>query len=205
MSNLKIGEKIKAKRRERNLTQEELANILGVTKAAVSKWENAESFPDITMLPQIAQLFHITMDELFDYTLEYKPAKIVNQYRFGLCLNDIEDINILDHGTIKECSVVKNSGLIGNETVERWEVRVQFISTEDGFPYLLQKCLKPNILADGVSVRLADGKIFDDDKPNKHYVCKEKVWEYRNTNLKYLREMIKEQVEMGLISEEDAW
>lgn len=205
MSNLKIGEKIKAKRRERNLTQEELATMLGVTKAAVSKWENAESFPDITMLPQIAQLFHITMDELFDYTLEYKPAKIVNQYRFGLCLNDIEDINILDHGTIKECRVVKNSGLIGNETVERWEVRVQFISTEDGFPYLLQKCLKPNILADGVSVRLADGKIFDDDKPNKHYVCKEKVWEYRNTNLKYLREMIKEQVEMGLISEEDAW
>lgn len=205
MSNLKIGEKIKAKRRERNLTQEELATMLGVTKAAVSKWENAESFPDITMLPQIAQLFYITMDELFDYTLEYKPAKIVNQYRFELCLNDIEDISILDHGTIKECRVVKNSGLIGNETVERWEVRVQFISTEDGFPYLLQKCLKPNILADGVSVRLADGKIFDDDKPNKHYVCKEKVWEYRNTNLKYLREMIKEQVEMGLISEEDAW
>lgn len=205
MSNLKIGEKIKAKRRERNLTQEELANILGVTKAAVSKWENAESFPDITMLPQIAQLFHITMDELFDYTLEYKPAKIVNQYRFGLCLNDIEDISILDHGTIKECRVDKNSGLIGDETVERWEVRVQFISTEDGFPYLLQKCLKPNILADGVSVRLADGKIFDDDKPNKHYVCKEKIWEYRNTNIKYIREMIKEQVEMGLISEEDAW
>ena len=205
MLNLKIGEKIKEKRRDRDLTQEELATMLGVTKAAVSKWENAESFPDITMLPQIAQLFHITMDELFDYTLEYKPAKIVNQYRFGLCLNDIEDISILDHGTVKECRVVKNSGLIGNETVERWEVRVQFVSTEEGFPYLIQKCLKPNILVDGFSVRLADGKIFDDDKPNKHYVCKEKVWEYRNTNLKYLREMIKEQVEMGLISEEDAW
>ena len=37
MSNLKIGQKIKAKRRERDLTQEELATILGVTKAAVSK------------------------------------------------------------------------------------------------------------------------------------------------------------------------
>ena len=205
MSNLKIGEKIKAKRRERNLTQEEIATMLGVTKAAVSKWENAESFPDITMLPQIAQLFHITMDELFDYKLEYKPAKIVNQYKFGLCLNDIKDISILDHGTIKECSIVKNSRLVGDETVERWEVRVQFVSTEKDFPYLLQKCLKPNILVDGVSIRLADGKIFDDDKPNKHYVCKEKVWEYRNTNLKYIREMIKEQVEMGLISEEDAW
>ena len=205
MSNLKIGEKIKAKRRERNLTQEEIATMLGVTKAAVSKWENAESFPDITMLPQIAPLFHITMDELFDYKLEYKPAKIVNQYKFGLCLNDIKDISILDHGTIKECSIIKNSRLAGDETVERWEVRVQFVSTEKDFPYLLQKCLKPNILVDGVSIRLADGKIFDDDKPNKHYVCKEKVWEYRNTNLKYIREMIKEQVEMGLISEEDAW
>ena len=72
MSNLKIGEKIKAKRRERDYTQEELANILGVSKAAVSKWENDESFPDVTMLPQIAQLFHITMDELFDYIKEKK-------------------------------------------------------------------------------------------------------------------------------------
>ena len=40
MSSLKIGEKIKAKRRERDLTQEELAAILSVSKAAVSKWEN---------------------------------------------------------------------------------------------------------------------------------------------------------------------
>ena len=75
MSNLKIGEKIKAKRRERDLTQEELATILGVSKAAVSKWENEESLPDITMLPQLAQLFHITMDELFDYTLAYKQNR----------------------------------------------------------------------------------------------------------------------------------
>lgn len=200
-----MGDIIKSNRRERDLTQEELANMLGVTKAAVSKWENRESFPDISLLPRIAQLFHITMDELFDYTLECKPVKIVNQYNFGLCLNDIEDMSILDHGTIKECKVVKNRGLRGDEIVERWEVRVQFMSTEEGFPYILQKCLKPNVLCDAYSVRLADGKIFDDDKPNKHFVCKEKVWEYRNTNLKYLRAMIKEQVEMGLISEEDAW
>ena len=43
MSNIKISEKIRSKRRERDLTQEELANILGVTKAAVSKWENEAS------------------------------------------------------------------------------------------------------------------------------------------------------------------
>ena len=69
MSNLKIGEKIKAKRRERDYTQEELADMLGVTKAAVSKWENKESYPDIELLPAIAQVFHTTIDALFDYTL----------------------------------------------------------------------------------------------------------------------------------------
>ena len=53
MSGLRIGEKIKAKRRERDLTQEELAKILGVSKAAVSKWETDESYPDITLLTQI--------------------------------------------------------------------------------------------------------------------------------------------------------
>ena len=69
MSDLKIGEKIKANRKAQNLTQEELAAILGVSKAAVSKWENTESYPDIEMLPKIAGLFHITIDTLFDYTV----------------------------------------------------------------------------------------------------------------------------------------
>lgn len=49
----------------------------------------------------------------------------------------------------------------------------------------------------------ADGKITDDDKQNKHYVCKEKVWEYKNTDIKYVREMLKEQAAMGLIAEDD--
>ncbi|MBQ9133540.1 MAG: helix-turn-helix transcriptional regulator [Clostridia bacterium] len=202
MSNLKIGEKIKAKRRERDLTQEELANMLSVTKAAVSKWENAESYPDVTMLPQIAQLFHITIDELFGYTLEYKPLKIVNQYHFGLSLDDV-DKAILDHGTVKECKLVKTGRPTGDKMESTWEVRIQILSTEEDFPYTLQKYIRPGKLFDGYSVRLGDGKIIDDDKPNKHYVCKEKVWEYKTTDRKYLRQMLKEQVAMGLIEEED--
>lgn len=194
MPNLKMGEKIRAKRRERDLTQEELANILGVTKAAVSKWENEESYPDIAILPQIAQLFHITMDELFGYTLEYKPLKIVNEYHFGLSLDNV-DKRILDYGTAKECGIHK--------TENTWEVRVHFISTEDKFPYILQKYIKPGVLVDGYSARIADGKIMNDDKPNKHYVCSEKVWEYNAKDKKYLRAMLKEQVTMGLIDEYD--
>lgn len=202
MPNLKIGENIKAKRRERDLTQEELANMLGVSKAAVSKWENSESYPDITLLPQIAQLFHITMDELFDYTLEYKPLKIINQYHFGISLEDV-DKRILDHGTVKECVVDKRERSVDGNIESIWEVRVALISTEDKFPYILQKYIRQGCLIDGYSIRIADGKVIDDDKPNKHYVCSEKVWEYHTSDAKYLRNMLKEQVAMGLIEEED--
>lgn len=194
MSHLKIGEKIKAKRRERDLTQEELANILGVSKAAVSKWENEGSFPDITMLPQIAQLFHITIDELFDYTLGHKPLIVVNEYHFGFSLDRV-DRQILNHGVAKECSVRK----IG----DTWETYVHFVSNEENIPYILQKLMKPGVLIDGYSVRLADGKVIDDNKPNKHYVCSDKVWEYHNTDFKYLRAMLKEQADMGLIEEDE--
>lgn len=194
MSNLKIGERIRSKRRERELTQEELANILGVTKAAVSKWENEESYPDITTLPLIAQLFHMTMDELFGYTPEHKPLAVVNEYHFGLSLDDV-DKGILDHGTAKDCGIYK--------TQDSWEVRVHFVSIEDNFPCALQKHIRPGVLVDGYSVRIVDGKVVDDDKPNKHYVCSEKVWEYKNTDIKYLKSMLKEQVDMGLIDEED--
>ncbi|MBP3919311.1 MAG: helix-turn-helix transcriptional regulator [Clostridia bacterium] len=202
MAEIKIGEMIKTKRKERDFTQEELANILGVTKAAVSKWETSESYPDITMLPQIAQLFHITMDELFGYTLVYQPLKIENQYYFGLSLDDV-DKAILDHGTVKECKLCKCARFVGDSIENTWEVRVQLISTEEKFPYILQKLIKPGCVIDGYSVRLADGKIIDDNKPNKHYVCREKVWEYRNTDIKYVRQMLQEQLAMGLIDEGD--
>ena len=209
MSNLKIGQKIKTKRRERDLTQEELANILGVTKAAVSKWENGESYPDITMLPQIAQLFCITMDELFDYALTNKPLTIVNEYHFGLSLDDFDE-SILNYGEAKECGVYKKDATVykrvGAEkgiAEKEWEVRIHFVSTEEKIPYILQKHIKPGVLVDGYSVRIADGKVIDDDKPNKHYVCREKVWEYKNTDRKYLMQMLKEQLAMGFIEEDD--
>ena len=194
MSNLKIGDKIRAKRRECNMTQEELANKLFVSKAAVSKWENEESYPDITMLPQIAQIFHITMDELFGYTLEEKPLNIVNEYHFGFSL-DVVDRQILNYGIAKECRAYK----VG----DTWEICVEFVSNEENFPYMLQKYIKPGVLIDGYSVRRADGKVIRDDKPTKHYVCSEKVWEYNLSNKEYMWAMLKEQASMGLIEEDE--
>ncbi len=194
MSKLKIGNRIKEKRRERNLTQEELASMLGVTKAAVSKWENEESYPDITLLPQIAQLFHMTMDDLFDFDPNDKPLVVVNEYHFGLSLETV-DKRILDYGIAKECSIDK----VG----DTWEVRVHFVSTREDIPHILQKYIKPGVLIDGYSVRIADGKIISDNKPNKCYICSEKIWEYNIMDKKYLKAMLDEQASMGLIDEDD--
>lgn len=64
---MKIGEKIKALRKAKNVSQEVLANILGVTFQAVSKWETGVAAPDIALIPTLASFFGVSIDELFDY------------------------------------------------------------------------------------------------------------------------------------------
>ena len=59
-----LSENIKRLRRERELTQESLAEFLGVTFQSVSKWERGESYPDITVLPEIAGFFKVSIEEL---------------------------------------------------------------------------------------------------------------------------------------------
>ena len=63
-----IGNRIAKFRKEKNMTQEELANLLGVSSQAVSKWENDASCPDISLLPQLCEVLGITADELLTGT-----------------------------------------------------------------------------------------------------------------------------------------
>ena len=65
-----IGEKIRLLRKNKNITQLQLAEALSVSSQSVSKWENHLSAPDISTLPAIARYFGITMDELFGYRLD---------------------------------------------------------------------------------------------------------------------------------------
>ena len=67
---LLIGDKIRTLRKNKNITQAQLAEALAVSSQTVSKWENHLSVPDISMLPVIARFFGITMDELFNYRLD---------------------------------------------------------------------------------------------------------------------------------------
>lgn len=62
---ISMGDTIAALRRERNMTQLELAQMLGVTNQAVSKWESDQCCPDIMLLPELADAFGISIDALF--------------------------------------------------------------------------------------------------------------------------------------------
>ncbi len=72
-----LGKKIKELRTEHCLSQQQLANVIGVTKSAVSYWESDKADPDILNIKAIAKFFNITIDELmnfdeYDYIFEYK-------------------------------------------------------------------------------------------------------------------------------------
>lgn len=64
---LPIGNIIACARRAKNMTQENLADMVGVTAAAVSKWETNASYPDITLLPPLARALGMTVDTLLDF------------------------------------------------------------------------------------------------------------------------------------------
>lgn len=65
MSENLLAGRIAQLRKEAGMTQEQLGNALGLTYQSVSKWENGLSCPDVQLLPQLADLFHVTLDDLF--------------------------------------------------------------------------------------------------------------------------------------------
>lgn len=64
-----IGDKIKLLRKLKDITQEELSDVLHISYQAISKWENGLAQPDISTIPVIANYFGVTIDELFDFKL----------------------------------------------------------------------------------------------------------------------------------------
>ena len=73
---MNIGARIKQLRCKVGLTQDQLAERLGISGQAVSKWETAITMPDISLLPMLAEEFGVSIDELFDLTVEQKMNRI---------------------------------------------------------------------------------------------------------------------------------
>jgi len=81
MKEINIAKVLINKRREKGITQDDLANYIGVTKASVSKWETEQSYPDVTFLPLLASYFNISIDDLIDYKPQMTKEDIRKLYR----------------------------------------------------------------------------------------------------------------------------
>ena len=71
---MSIGKRIAALRRETNLKQDDLAQMLEVSPQAVSKWENDQTCPDISLLPKLAKILGVSVDELLSVKQELQPV-----------------------------------------------------------------------------------------------------------------------------------
>lgn len=132
---LNVSAFIRQKRKELNLTQGELAEKLGVTKASVSKWELAQSYPDLQLLPVIAEIFNCTVDELLGYRnpkTEYleKGKRILREFTAAtgftrkLVLINIVSANPLRlskfYRDILEANIVNDRAHGGPDRIEIW-------------------------------------------------------------------------------------
>lgn len=80
MEILNLAENLIRLRREKGITQEELAQFVGVTKASISKWETRQTYPDILILPKLASYFDVSVDELLGYNPQLSKQQIKAYY-----------------------------------------------------------------------------------------------------------------------------
>ena len=88
---MELGTNIKYLRTQRNMTQEELGELLGTTSKSISRWEQGLTYPDITLLPALANLFGVTTDQLLGMDQlreEHRIGKVYTQAREKLQKRD---------------------------------------------------------------------------------------------------------------------
>lgn len=136
MNTLNFSENIIKLRHQKKVTQEQLANFIGVTKASVSKWETKQSLPDVLLLPQLAAYFGVTIDELLGYELQLSKAQIEKFYgdfAADFAEKPFEEVMERSRGFVKKyyscypflfrmCCLWLNHFMLADTTVRQMEV-----------------------------------------------------------------------------------
>lgn len=101
---MQLANKIKQLRIKCGYTQEELASKIGVSSQAISKWENQITAPDIALLPVLSEVFGVTIDELFDLSIEQKLERIETKLDVEeeLTAREFEDIESFLKGQLNQ-------------------------------------------------------------------------------------------------------
>lgn len=91
---IELGTTLKQLRRDRDMTQEELANLLGVTYQSVSRWENGACYPDLELIPTIADFFGVTTDQLLgvnDALEQQQVDEYLQRFQESISRGEIDD------------------------------------------------------------------------------------------------------------------
>lgn len=99
MNQEKIGKYIKGKRKEKNITQEELSEILGVSNKAVSNWENGKNMPDLSLFKKLCETLDITINELLSGE-DIEEKKYINKLEENI-------INVINNDKKRKNSLKK--------------------------------------------------------------------------------------------------
>lgn len=101
----KVGELIYARRKEMGLTQKQLAELLGISDKAVSKWERAGGCPDISLLPELSDIMKINIEKIIKGSLDEKETDGGNMknIKFYVCPNCLNMITSTSEAEISCC------------------------------------------------------------------------------------------------------
>ena len=121
MKKQSFGAMIAAMRKEQGMTQLELAEKMGVTDKAVSKWERDLSFPDVNSIPRLAEIFDVTVDEIMQVKSDSKEngkvnriSEIVDGALKGIALAtgiDVVVLSLIDMIEAKDAVIMLGIGL----------------------------------------------------------------------------------------------
>ena len=126
---IKLGEKIRELRHRDGRTQEELAVALSVTAQAVSRWEASGGYPDMELVPAIANYFDVSIDELFGYIGE-------REKKVDALLSRVDALhlaNLRDDVNIGECLALLRDGLAEFPGNERIMYKLATVLSDAGF------------------------------------------------------------------------
>lgn len=107
---MSLGENLKILRKNSDLTQEELANKLSVTKQAVYKWETNKCYPDLENLIAISKLYNVTIDEMLNNTVDLKLK--VNNIEIKEAVSTVNSINSAKNNMKKYLNYFPSIGLV---------------------------------------------------------------------------------------------
>ena len=125
----KIGKKIVSLRKQKNMTQMELADRMGISFQAVSNWERGNSMPDISKLPELAEIFGVSLDELLGEKSSLVEAAVENRLEECVKSGDATEEEIKDVLSILKPKQIQN--MASNADAQSLQALLPFLDEDD--------------------------------------------------------------------------